>query len=61
LGVCGKCGSNAKWVGLDTYKCPNGHEGRSYTLHFEAWEAGEEVKLLAETIGLKSRTSRVRL
>jgi Holliday junction DNA helicase RuvB len=37
---CEKCGSNATWVDLDRYRCPNGHEGESYTLHFEAWEAG---------------------
>lgn len=37
--VCGKCGSNADWVDLDKYRCPNGHEGESFDLHFEAWEA----------------------
>jgi hypothetical protein len=38
--VCEKCGSNANWVDVDKYKCPNGHEGESFYLHFEAWEAG---------------------
>lgn len=38
--VCEKCGSNASWVDVDKYECPNGHEGESYHLRFEAWEAG---------------------
>jgi hypothetical protein len=38
--VCEKCGSNASWVDVDRYECPNGHEGESYHLRFEAWEAG---------------------